>query len=98
MPLLEGSAPLAGETPASRAIARAIDGTLRDGLHRFDLVDLLSARPPGATGPGRSADYRLDTSIVRGIDGPVDVTPVLNRVSDQKIGSASCRERVCQYV
>ena len=84
MPLLQVSAPSAGETPQSRAIARAIDGTLRDGLRRFDLVDLLSARAPGEADPARPADYRLDTSIVRRIDGPVDVTLVLNRVSDQR--------------
>src|SRR3546814_11308842 len=84
MPRRQGSAPSAGETPQSRAIARAIDGTLRDGLRRFDLVDLLSARAPGEADPARPADYRLDTSIVRRIDGPVDVTLVLNRVSDQR--------------
>src|SRR3546814_12992308 len=45
---------------------------------------LLSARAPGEADPARPADYRLDTSIVRRIDGPVDVTLVLNRVSDQR--------------
>jgi len=84
MPLLEVSAPVAGETPESRAMARALDGKLRDGLRRFELVDLLSARAPDARAAGRAADYRLDTSIVRTAEGPVDVTLVLNRVADQR--------------
>lgn len=84
LPILEVSAPSAGDTPVSRAIARALDGKLRDGLRRFDLVDLLSARRPGANASARGADYRLDSSIVRTTEGPVDVTLVLNRVSDQR--------------
>ncbi|MGV1682246.1 tetratricopeptide repeat protein [Sphingopyxis sp. NJF-3] len=84
VPLLEVSAPVAGETPESRAMARALDGKLRDGLRRFELVDLLSARAPDARAAGRAADYRLDTSIVRTAEGPVDVTLVLNRVADQR--------------
>ena len=84
LPILEVSAPTAGDTPVSRAIARALDGKLRDGLRRFDLVDLLSARRPGANASTRGADYRLDSSIVRTTEGPVDVTLVLNRVADQR--------------
>ena len=84
MPLLEVSAPSAGETPVSRAIARALDGKLRDGLRRFDLVDLRSARSPGGAAPDGAADYRLDSSIVRTTEGPVDITLVLNRVEDQR--------------
>ncbi|SNS79492.1 tetratricopeptide repeat protein [Sphingopyxis indica] len=84
LPILEVSAPSAGDTPVSRAIARALDGKLRDGLRRFDLVDLLSARRPGTGVSARGADYRLDSSIVRTSEGPVDVTLVLNRVSDQR--------------
>jgi tetratricopeptide (TPR) repeat protein len=84
MPLLEVSTPVSGESPESRAAARAVDGKLRDGLRRFDLVDLLSARAPDARASGRVADYRLDTSIVRTVEGPVDVTLVLNRVADQR--------------
>jgi hypothetical protein len=83
MPLLQLSVPQSGETPVSRALARALDARLRDGLRRFDLVDLQSS------GAGRAAsaekpDYRLDVSIVRMIDGPADVTLVLNRVIDQR--------------
>lgn len=83
MPLLQLSVPQSGDTPVSRALARAIDARLRDGLRRFDLVDLQSA------GAGRAAsaerpDYRLDVSIVRMIDGPADITLVLNRVADQR--------------
>lgn len=83
-PVLEVSAPLAGETSQSRALARALDGKLRDGLRRFDLVDLLSAKAPGGTAPATRADYRLDVSLVRNMEGPVDVTLVLNRVADQR--------------
>ncbi len=84
MPLLEISASVSGDTPQSRAQARALDGKLRDGLRRFDLVDLLSARAPGSNAPTRDADYRLDVSLVRTFEGPVDVTLVLNRNADQR--------------
>ena len=83
VPLLEISAPAAGNSAPSRALARALDGKLRDGLRRFDLVDLLSARAPGSA-PVGAGDYRLDASLVRTLDGPVDVTLVLNRVADQR--------------
>lgn len=83
VPLLEVSAPAAGNAPISRALARALDGKLRDGLRRFDLVDLLSAKAPGSTAP-RTADYRLDASLVRTLDGGADITLVLNRVADQR--------------
>ncbi|MDK2759727.1 MAG: tetratricopeptide repeat protein [Sphingopyxis sp.] len=82
-PLLELSAPAAGNSPQSRALARALDGKLRDGLRRFDLVDLLSSKAPGSTAAA-AGDYRLDTSLVRTREGPVDVTLVLNRVADQR--------------
>lgn len=85
MPLLELSMPQSGDTPVSRALARALDARLRDGLRRFDLVDLQSAKAGGAGGGGSGrADYRLDASIVRMTDGPADVTLVLNRISDQR--------------
>ena len=80
MPLL---APVAGSTPPSRALARALDGKLRDGLRRFDLVDLLSAKAPGGAAP-RTADYRLDASLVRNFEGDAEITLVLNRVADQR--------------
>lgn len=83
VPLLEISAPVAGNLPQSRALARALDGKLRDGLRRFDLIDLLSSRAPGSASAGNS-DYRLDTSLVRSVEGSVDVTLVLNRVADQR--------------
>ena len=82
-PLLEVSAPAAGNSPESRALARALDGKLRDGLRRFDLVDLLSSKAPGSASTGNS-DYRLDTSLVRTVEGNTDVTLVLNRVADQR--------------
>lgn len=83
MPLLALSVPQTGDTPISRALARALDARLRDGLRRFDLIDLRSAG--GSTGAAPvGADYRLDASIVRMLDGPADVTLVLNRVSDQR--------------
>lgn len=83
IPLLEVGAPTAGNSSQSRALARALDGKLRDGLRRFDLVDLLSSQAPGAAAP-RIADYRLDASLVRTMDGAADVTLVLNRVADQR--------------
>lgn len=83
VPLLEVSAPAAGNSPESRALARALDGKLRDGLRRFELVDLLSSKAPGSTAP-RNGDYRLDTSLVRTNEGNTDVTLVLNRVADQR--------------
>ncbi len=83
VPLLEISVPVSGNTPQSRALARALDSKLRDGLRRFDLVDLLSARTPGDTAP-RAADYRLDSSLVRDLEGNAEVTLVLNRVADQR--------------
>lgn len=83
MPLLQISIPQSGETPVSRALARAIDARLRDGLRRFDLVDLQSAGVARAASTERP-DYRLDVSIVRMIDGPADITLVLNRVADQR--------------
>src|SRR3546814_10300210 len=39
VPLLEVSPPVAGNLPQSRALARALDGKLRDGLRRFAMVD-----------------------------------------------------------
>src|SRR3546814_14842010 len=63
-PLLEVRPPLAGNSPQSRALARALDGKLRDGLRRFELVDLLSAKAPGGA-TARAGDYRLDPSLVR---------------------------------
>ena len=85
VPLLEISAPLSGDTPGSRALARALDGRLRDGLRRFDLVDLRSARAPANAPAEDRPDYRLDVSIVRETKGPAaDVTLVLNRVADQR--------------
>jgi len=83
VPLIEVSAPVAGNLPESRAAARALDGKLRDGLRRFDLVDLLSSKAPGST-VTRTSDYRLDTSLVRTVEGNTDVTLVLNRVADQR--------------
>ncbi len=83
IPLLEISEPDSGDMAQSRALARALDGKLRDGLRRFELVDLLSARAEGGAAP-RIGDYRLDTSLVRTADGFVDVTLVLNRVADQR--------------
>lgn len=83
VPLLEIRPPDSGNLPESRALARALDGRLRDGLRRFDLVNLLSATPPGTSAP-RPSDYRLDTSLVRTSSGQVDVTLVLNRVADQR--------------
>jgi len=83
VPLLDVSAPVAGNTPQSRALARAVDGKLRDGLRRFDLIDLLSAKTPGAAA-SRTADYRLDTSLVRDLEGNAEVTLVLNRIADQR--------------
>lgn len=83
VPLIEVSAPAAGNMPESRALARALDGKLRDGLRRFDLVDLLSSKAPGSAATG-TADYRLDASLVRTIEGNTDVTLVLNRVADQR--------------
>ena len=83
VPLLEVSAPVAGSTPPSRALARALDSKLRDGLRRFDLIDLLSAKPVGG-GESRAADYRLDASLVLNRDGLGEVTLVLNRVADQR--------------
>ncbi|ALH81341.1 tetratricopeptide repeat protein [Sphingopyxis macrogoltabida] len=84
MPLLEVSAPIAGDSGPSRALARALDGKLRDGLRRFDLVDLRSAGAPGSAAAAGRIDYRLDTSLVRTLEGNVDVTLVLNRVADQR--------------
>lgn len=81
-PVLEVSAPQAGESAISRAVARALDGKLRDGLRRFDLIDLLSAKRPGS--PESRVDYRLDSMIVRTVEGPVELTLVLNRVADQR--------------
>lgn len=83
-PVLEVSLPQAGETPVSRAQARALDSKLRDGLRRFDLIELLSAKAPGGTAAAPRTDYRLDVSLVRTLEGPVDVTLVLNRVADQR--------------
>jgi Flp pilus assembly protein TadD len=84
IPLVEISPPLAGDTAPSRALARALDGRLRDGMRRFGLIDILSANAPGSAEAGRRADYRLDTSLVRSDPGVVDVTLVLNRVADQR--------------
>lgn len=82
MPLLEVSAPVSGNTPPSRALARALDSKLRDGLRRFGMVELLSAQAPGAA--AARADYRLDVSMVLNQQGVGQVTLVLNRVSDQR--------------
>ncbi len=84
MPTIEVSNPASGDTGPSRAMARGLDGKLRDGLRRFELVQLLSSRKPGAAARQVPADYRLDASIVRTLEGPVDVTLVLNRVADER--------------
>ncbi len=83
-PLLEIALPQSGSTPVSRALARALDGRLRDGLRRFDLVDLRSTASASKPDTMQRADYRLDVSLVRTLAGPADVTLVLNRVSDQR--------------
>lgn len=83
VPVLEVSAPVSGNTPPSRALARALDSKLRDGLRRFDMVDLLSVQAPGAAA-SRPADYRLDVSMVLNQQGVGQVTLVLNRVADQR--------------
>lgn len=82
LPVIEVSAPQAGESAISLAVARALDGKLRDGLRRFELLDLLSAKRPGS--PESRVDYRLDSMIVRTVEGPVELTLVLNRVADQR--------------
>ncbi|APZ98796.1 hypothetical protein BWQ93_10050 [Sphingopyxis sp. QXT-31] len=85
MPTLELSAPASGDSGPSRAMARGLDGKLRDGFRRFELVQLLASRPAGATGPRQRADYRLDALLVRRLEGgAVDVTLVLNRVADER--------------
>src|SRR5690606_20286584 len=56
----------------------------RDGMRRFELVQLLSVRDPKVAGTAIRADYRLDASLVRTLEGPVDVTLVLNRVADER--------------
>ena len=84
MPLLEVAVPQAGETPVSRALARALDGRLRDGFRRFELVDLRSAEATGNSSAALRPDYRLDVLLVRDLDGPADITLVLNRVADQR--------------
>src|SRR3546814_12899801 len=47
------------------------------------MVDLRSAKAPGGAA-ARAGDYRLDTSLVRTVEGDTDVTLVLNRVADQR--------------
>ena len=85
MPTIEMSMPASGDTGPSRAMARGLDSKLRDGLRRFELVQLLSARDPAAATRRVPADYRLDASIVRALEGDsVDVTLVLNRVADDR--------------
>lgn len=83
-PVLEVSAPQAGDSADAKAIARALEGKLRDGIRRFELVDLLSAKRPGAAESADPVDYRLDSLIVQTEEGPVEVTLVLNRVADQR--------------
>ena len=83
VPTLEVSEPVSGNTPNSRALARALDSKLRDGLRRFALINLLSAKAPGAA-TSRPADYRLDVSMVLNQQGAGEVTLVLNRVDDQR--------------
>lgn len=83
-PVLEISVPQAGDSAVAKAIARALDGKLRDGIRRFELVDLRSLKRPGAGEPDSPVDYRLDSLIVRTEEGPVEVTLVLNRIADQR--------------
>lgn len=83
-PLIEISTPVAGSSSVSMALSRGLEAKLRDGLRRFGAIRLLSA---AAKGVGRSKlrpDYRLDSSIVLTVNGPVDVTFVLNRVADER--------------
>jgi hypothetical protein len=84
VPVLEISTPQAGDSAVAKAIARALDGKLRDGIRRFELVDLRSAKRLGAYEPENPVDYRLDSLIVRTEEGPVEVTLVLNRIADQR--------------
>ncbi|MGH6653298.1 MAG: tetratricopeptide repeat protein [Sphingopyxis sp.] len=85
MPTIEMSMPASGDTGPSRAMARGLDSKLRDGLRRFELIQLRSARAPADGARPVPADYRLDASIVRALDGDsVDVTLVLNRVADDR--------------
>jgi hypothetical protein len=83
-PVLEISAPQAGDSRSARATARALDGKLRDGIRRFELVDLRSAKRPGVVEPESPVDYRLDSLIVQTDEGPVELTLVLNRIADQR--------------
>lgn len=82
-PLLEISVPDAGESGTAQAMARALDGKLRDGFRRFDSIQLLSARGV-ADSSKRQPDFRLESSVVRKINGPIDVNLVLNRVADER--------------
>src|SRR3546814_14320659 len=47
------------------------------------MVELLSAKAPGGAA-ARTGDYRLDTSLVRTVEGDTDVTLVLTRVAYQR--------------
>src|SRR3546814_16904223 len=47
------------------------------------MVELLSAKAPGGA-TARPGDYRLDTSLVRTVEGDTDVTLVLHSVADQR--------------
>lgn len=85
MPVVEISDPAADQTGPMRPMARSLDGKLRDGLRRFDLVQLRSSASSRTDiSERRAPDYRLDTLLVPSGDGAINVTLVLNHVLDQR--------------
>ncbi len=83
-PLIEISTPVAGNSSVSMALSRGLEAKLRDGLRRFGAIRLLSAATKDEGTTNLRPDYRLDSSIVLTVNGPVDVTIVLNRVADER--------------
>lgn len=83
-PLVEIGTPVAGRSSVGLALSRGLEAKLRDGLRRFGAIQLHSGRMKGAESSKLKADYRLDSTMVRTVDGPVDVTLVLNRVADER--------------
>jgi tetratricopeptide (TPR) repeat protein len=84
VPSVEISQPAGGQSNISLAIARSLEAKLRDGLRRFDVIELQSGRKTKVGKSKLLPDYRLDSSLVRTANGPVHVTLVLNRVADER--------------
>src|SRR3546814_4503821 len=99
--LLEGP-PGTGKSTVLRSIASAADSGYEfvEGNAELTPARLVgSFDPAAALAEGYVAEAFLDGPLLTAMrEGSLLYVEEINRIPEEKIGSASCRERVCQYV